>query len=201
MLGPWLASLATAAGAELRCSTLITRLHREGGRVAGVVDEHGAVYRAPIVIGADGVLSTVAREAGIRERWTRDEVVLVPQLDFAVEPERLDEFLGDESLACWWGVDFPTAYQVFFRDGFHIGLGNWLDAWDQDAMTPLRRVVDLPDFQRLIRVGSIRESSRSRRSHPGRSLRRRCCRFHSLRCWCHRPPPSSHLTLRCRSLR
>ncbi len=82
---PWLASLATAAGAELRCSTLLTGLHHQDGRVAGVVDEHGTVYRAPIVVGADGVLSTVAREAGIRERWKRDEVVLVPQLDFADE--------------------------------------------------------------------------------------------------------------------
>ena len=172
---PWLASLATAAGAELRCSTLITGLHRENGCAAGVVDEHGAVHRAPIVIGADGVLSTVAREAGIRERWKRDEVVLVPQLDFAVEPERIDEILGDESLACWWGTDFPAAYQVFFRDGFHIGLGNWLDAWEVDAMAPLQRVVGLPDFQRLIRV--LRAEPRELQVHllpwltdPGRTF-------------------------------
>ncbi len=151
-LDPWLASLAVDAGAELRCSTLIAGLHRDGGEVAGVVDEHGTVHRAPIVIGADGVLSTVAREAGIRERWRRDEVVLVPQLDFAAAPARIDELLGDESLACWWGVDFPAAYQVFFHDGFHIGLGNWLDAWETDAFAPLQRVVELPDFQRLIRL-------------------------------------------------
>ncbi|MFH1463610.1 MAG: NAD(P)/FAD-dependent oxidoreductase [Pseudomonadota bacterium] len=148
---PWLAGLATAAGAELRTSTLITDLHREGGRVAGVVDEHGEVLRAPLVIGADGVLSTVARTAGIRERWRRDEVVLVPQLDFACDPARIDDVLDDETLACWWGVDFPAAYQVFFRDGFHIGLGNWLDAWEQDALAPLRHLVGLPDFSRLIR--------------------------------------------------
>ncbi len=172
---PWLAGLAVEAGAELRCSTLITGLHRDGDRVAGVVDEHGAVHRAPIVIGADGVLSTVAREAGIRERWKRDEVVLVPQLDFAVEPERIEEILGDESLACWWGVDFPAAYQVFFRDGFHIGLGNWLDAWDEDALAPLERLVGLPDFQRLTRV--LRAEPRELQVHllpwltdPGRTF-------------------------------
>ncbi len=150
--GPWLADLAVDAGAELRTSTLIRDLHREQGRVGGIVDERGDVFRAPIVIGADGALSTVARAAGIRERWRRDEVVLVPQLDFQVEPARIEEILGDESLGCWWGVDFPAAYQVFFDDGFHIGLGNWLDAWEDDAMAALRRVVGLPDFQRLIRV-------------------------------------------------
>ena len=76
---PWIADLATNAGAELICSTLIVDLIKEDGKVSGVIDEKGEKYKAPIVIGADGAISTVAKKAGLRDKWFHDHITLVPQ--------------------------------------------------------------------------------------------------------------------------
>jgi 2-polyprenyl-6-methoxyphenol hydroxylase-like FAD-dependent oxidoreductase len=57
---------AAAAGAEVRTRTPVTGLVEEGGRVTGVRTKTG-VLRARLVVGADGVRSTVARLAGAEE--------------------------------------------------------------------------------------------------------------------------------------
>ncbi len=148
---PWIAKFATDAGAELKTSTLIVGLLKEEGKVVGVIDEKGEKYRG-VVIGADGVISMVARESGLRERWAQKEVTIVPQYDFEVSPQKIDDIMGDEALAVWWSAVFPAAYQVFFNDGFHIGLGNWMSWWDHNPLYYLNRVINLKYFQRLIRI-------------------------------------------------
>lgn len=57
---------ASAEGADVRTETTLTGLARSGGRVAGV-DTTAGKLRAPIVVGADGVRSTVARLVGAAE--------------------------------------------------------------------------------------------------------------------------------------
>lgn len=57
---------AGAAGADVRTETMVTGLVRTAGRVAGVDTPVGEL-RAPIVVGADGVRSTVARLVGAAE--------------------------------------------------------------------------------------------------------------------------------------
>jgi electron transfer flavoprotein-quinone oxidoreductase len=63
----WLAGHATAAGAELVCSTVATGLLRDGaGRVVGVrTDRAGGEVSARVVIACDGVNSFLAKEAGL----------------------------------------------------------------------------------------------------------------------------------------
>ena len=149
---PWIAEFATNAGAELKNSTLIVDLLKENGRVCGVIDEKGEKYKAPIVIGADGVVSTVAQKSGLRLKWAQNQVTYVPQYDFYAPPEKINDIMGEEALAVWWGSTFPAAYQVFFNDGFHIGLGNWMPKWDKNPLYYLNRVVNLSYFQRLIKI-------------------------------------------------
>jgi len=60
--------------------------------------------------------------------------------------------MGDEALAVWWSSTFPAAYQVFFNDGFHIGLGNWMTWWDKNPLYYLNRCMNLKYFQRLVRI-------------------------------------------------
>ena len=148
---PWLADFATSAGAELKNSTLVTGLLKENGKVIGVIDEHGEKYKG-FVIGADGAISMVAQESGLRDRWAQEEVTLVPQYDFQCPPSKIDDIMGDEALAVWWSATFPAAYHVFFNDGFHIGLGNWMTWWDKNPIYYLNKVVNLKYFQRLIRI-------------------------------------------------
>jgi 2-polyprenyl-6-methoxyphenol hydroxylase-like FAD-dependent oxidoreductase len=68
-----LVDAAAAAGAEVRHETTVTSLLCEGGRVAGVAarDAQGRerTIRATVTVGADGVRSTVAAQAGAPVVW------------------------------------------------------------------------------------------------------------------------------------
>ncbi len=148
---PWLAKFATDAGAELKTSTLVTGLLKEEEKVVGVIDEKGEKYKG-LGIGADGAVSMVAQQSGLRQRWEQEQVTIVPQYDFSCSPSKIDDIMGDEALAVWWSATFPAAYHVFFRDGFHIGLGNWMTWWDKNPIYYLNKVVNLEYFQRLVRI-------------------------------------------------
>lgn len=148
-LDPLLADLAVEAGAELRTSVLITDVIKENGRVTGLITETGEKITADIVIGADGAHSTVAIKSGIRKRWGKDQITLVPQLDFKCNEKRLDDVIG---AADWvWFGPYCGAYQVNFRDGFHLGLGQWLDTWDTKPVDMIKRILKIPAFQAMCR--------------------------------------------------
>ena len=149
---PWIAEFATRAGAELKTSTLVVDLLKENGKVNGVIDEKGEKYKAPIVIGADGVISMVAQKSGLRTKWGQNQVSFTTQYDFQAPPEKIDDIMGDEALAVWWGSSFPASYQVFFKDGFHQGFGNWMTWWDKNPLYYLNRVINLKYYQRLLRI-------------------------------------------------
>jgi 2-polyprenyl-6-methoxyphenol hydroxylase-like FAD-dependent oxidoreductase len=61
-----LVDTASEAGAEVRTQTPVTGLVTDRGRVAGVMTAKGEL-RAPLVVGADGTRSAVARLAGAKE--------------------------------------------------------------------------------------------------------------------------------------
>jgi menaquinone-9 beta-reductase len=61
-----LVAAAREAGAEVRAGTAVTGLVAEGDRVAGVRTKSGEL-RAPLVVGADGTRSAVARLVGAAE--------------------------------------------------------------------------------------------------------------------------------------
>lgn len=73
VLDPLLVTAAEEAGAEVRFGTAVDGLLRDGGRVVGVTargrDGVRGEHRAPLVIGADGHRSLVARAAGARDTW------------------------------------------------------------------------------------------------------------------------------------
>jgi len=72
----WFAQEAVDAGAELITATLVEDLMWENGRVAGVHTRRGDL-RARVVIGADGVNSTVAEKSGLRSRPQPAELSLI----------------------------------------------------------------------------------------------------------------------------
>ncbi|MGH2988003.1 MAG: NAD(P)/FAD-dependent oxidoreductase [Solirubrobacterales bacterium] len=61
-----LVNAAAEAGAQVRTQTTVTGLVMDRGRVAGVNTEAGQL-RAPLVVGADGMRSPVARMVGAKE--------------------------------------------------------------------------------------------------------------------------------------
>jgi 2-polyprenyl-6-methoxyphenol hydroxylase-like FAD-dependent oxidoreductase len=94
---------AVAAGAAVRTATTVTGLLRSGGRVVGVETTAGPL-RAPLVVGADGARSTVARLAGAAEyhRTAPRRVFLWAYFEGVDESERriwLGNIGGDGFLA------------------------------------------------------------------------------------------------------
>ena len=149
-LDPLLAELACEAGAELRTSTLVTDVLKKNGRVTGVATDKGEKIEADVVIGADGAHSTVAVKSGIRKRFRKNEITLVVQVDFSCNEARLDDVIGGANLV-WFGP-YCAAYQVNFQDGFHLGLGQWLDAWDTRPQDMSKRIMRIPAFQAMCRA-------------------------------------------------
>ena len=149
-LDPLLAELACEQGAEFRTSTLITGLIKKGERICGVLTEKGEKIEADIVIGADGSHSLVAIASGIRKRWSKNKITLTVQLDFSCNEKKLDEMIGPAELV-WFGP-FCGSYQVNFWDGFHLGVGQWLDKWDTRPQDMLKKVLKIPAFQTMCRA-------------------------------------------------
>ena len=149
-LDPLFAEMAVKAGAELRVATCITDVLKKDGRVCGLVTSKGEKISADVVIGADGAHSTVAIQSGIRRRFDKKDITLIPQLDFGCSEKRMDDVIGDAELV-WFGP-YCGAYQVNFRDGFHLGLGQWLDLWDTKPVDMIRRIVKIPAFQAMCRA-------------------------------------------------
>lgn len=118
---PYLAGLAVRAGAELRTASLVTGLTWESGRVAGVLLEGGEEYRAPLTIGADGVLSPVARMAGLRERWRPDQVTSVCIVDFSAPRERMDCVIHEAGFQAFFGPGLGGNFMIAYADGVHLG--------------------------------------------------------------------------------
>lgn len=149
-LDPYLAKLACEAGAELRTSTLITDVIKENGRVTGVVTGTGEKITSDIVIAADGAHSTVAIRSGMRKRFRKKDITLVPQIDFVCDAAKVDDVIGTSNWV-WFGP-YCGAYQVNFQDGFHLGTGQWLDIWDGKPVDMLKAVMRIPDFQAMCRA-------------------------------------------------
>lgn len=152
-LDPYLADLAVHAGAELKSSTLVTDLiWNEKNQVVGVVDENGTHYTGRIVLGADGVVSTVARKSGLRQNWAPDELTLMVTIDFEASRDMIDRAFRDNALHYWFSGAFPVAYSFFHGNGVHVGLGHFIQQWDKSPHYYLERFLQTPALQQQINL-------------------------------------------------
>jgi len=156
---PYLADLAVGAGAELRTGSLVTGLVMERGRVAGVRLEGGEEFRAPVTIGADGVLSPVARMAGLREKWRPHEVTSVCIVDFAAPRERMDDVIHEAGFHAYFGPGMGGNFLIAYADGVHLGGPGVTNSLVSRALRrrakPARELLQTmlaPPVQRLLRA-------------------------------------------------
>jgi electron transfer flavoprotein-quinone oxidoreductase len=159
-LDPFLCELAVKAGADLLLANKVTALERnDQGRITGVRADGEGTIPGDLVIGADGVISAVAREAGIRERWQPSEVAMIINIDFGAEPEAIDSAIGGNALHYWYSAVFPVGYSFFTAEGFHVGLGCYMDWWKKNPHYYLNKMFALEGVQRQIRLcgGKARE--------------------------------------------
>lgn len=91
----WLADHAVAAGAQLVCSTTVTGLIREHGRVVGVrTDRPDGDLRADVVIACDGVNSFLAKEAGLYSHTEASHFTVGVKETLALPREVIEERFG-----------------------------------------------------------------------------------------------------------
>jgi len=156
-LDPYLAQLAIGAGAELKTSTLIIDLlYNERDRIAGVIDEKNNRYYSKIVLGADGVISTIALKSGLRSRWNQNDLTLEVTYDFEASKEKIDKAFGSSALHYWFSSAFPVAYSFFHGTGIHIGLGHFLNAWDKNPRYYLDKFLETPALKQQISLVEAR---------------------------------------------
>jgi flavin-dependent dehydrogenase len=152
-LDPWLAGLATDAGAEFHTSTKVTGVTRDSsGTIDGVKTDRGEEFKAGLVIGADGVISTVARTAGIREKWLASEVAMILNVDLGARREDIDLVMGGNALHYWYSSIFPVGYSFFSAEGCHIGLGCYMDWWKKNPHYYLDKLFALDGVQQQIKL-------------------------------------------------
>ena len=149
-LDPYLAKLAVDAGAELRTRAYAEDVIMKNGRVCGVKLDNGDRLEADIVIAADGAYSTMAIKSGMRGRWNKEDITLVPQLDFSCDETKMDDLLPDSNIL-WFG-QFGGFYHTNFRNGFHLGVGQWLHVWNLNPADFFRRALACPEFKRVCKM-------------------------------------------------
>lgn len=156
-LDQYLARLATDAGAQLRTSTLVTDVVKDpNGQITGVVTDKGERIDGSVTIAADGAVSLVANKAGLRRKWSPDEITLVVDCDFEAPMRRIDEVVGPEEYGNHVYVSplYPATYVAMMPGGLHIGFGQWLGKFtSKSAARPyeyLKRVIRSKPLQTFL---------------------------------------------------
>ncbi|HME55686.1 MAG TPA: FAD-dependent oxidoreductase [Candidatus Lokiarchaeia archaeon] len=160
-LDTWLGSLATEQGATIKLASLVTSINPSSEKIAGfssckdVEVNESEHYLAPIVVGADGIFSQVCKSAGIKDRWRNEDLSLMVTIDYEADPASIEEMVGDGSLHYFYGANFPIGYVFFTNDGFHAGLGHYINWFIEEKVSPvlvLEEFLTTPTVQRLIKM-------------------------------------------------
>jgi electron transfer flavoprotein-quinone oxidoreductase len=161
----WLAGEAVRAGALLLCDCTAEDVVREDGRIAGVtVKGREGELRGKIVIAADGVLSFLAKKAGLRQDFKAANmglgIKLLLGLPEAMINERFDlvrdqaadiSFLGAAGNMRGGGFLFTQ------RETVSIGLVVHLDSLKASGQTPydtLNAFSQHPSVRKLVKGGT-----------------------------------------------
>ncbi|MCD6207245.1 MAG: NAD(P)/FAD-dependent oxidoreductase [Methanosarcinales archaeon] len=121
-LDHWLIKRAEAAGAVVRDCEGVTDLHVSKDYAEVVTS--GNRYRSRIVIGSDGVNSTVARKSGIRKRWD-DGIGICLEAEVELGETLVEECVGTEIAEFYFVGDWGYGWVFPKSDRISIGVGGW----------------------------------------------------------------------------
>jgi electron transfer flavoprotein-quinone oxidoreductase len=166
----WLAGEAVKAGALLLCDCTAEDVVREDGRIAGVtVKGRDGELRGKIVIAADGVLSFLAKKAGLRQDDKAENmglgIKLLLGLPEATINERFDlvrDQAADVSFLGAAGDMRGGGFLFTQREAVSIGLVVHLDSLKASGQTPydtLNAFLQHPSVRKLIKGGTPLEYS------------------------------------------
>jgi electron transfer flavoprotein-quinone oxidoreductase len=158
----WLACEAVKEGALLLCNCTAENLVQKDGQVVGVtVKGRDGELRSSIVIAADGVLSFMAKKAGLRRDFRADDLGLGTKLLLGLPKETIDErfnLVRDE------GADFSLigateglgggAFLYTNYESISIGMIVRLDSLESSGKTPyqvLDKLLQHPQIRKLLK--------------------------------------------------
>jgi electron transfer flavoprotein-quinone oxidoreductase len=149
----WFAEEAEKAGAELFTETVVEDLLWEAGRVAGVHTRRGDL-RARVVVGADGVNSTVAEKAGVRDTLAPAEVSLITRqiLDLPSEviEERFQLRPREGALSLFTGVETgPTGKRGIYHTEIYTNRDSL--SMTTEARLDVMEACGLPGYEAMTR--------------------------------------------------
>ena len=167
----WLAEQAVKAGATLLTRSTVDDVIIEKGKITGVtLLRDGAELRAPVVIAADGVLSFVAKKAGLRsdEFNTANQGVCIKAL-IDMPKEVIDDRFGlvrdqgasKEIVGCTSGVRGGTFLYTNY-DSLSLGMVLELASLNEKDKTPydlLNALMQQPQVAKLLKGGKLLEYS------------------------------------------
>jgi len=90
-----LANLATREGAELRCGKAVQDIKIDADK-AQVLLSDGSTIESQLVIGADGIWSTIAKMIGVHQDYKNIGVCVFNE--YPMKPETLDHLYGDQRI-------------------------------------------------------------------------------------------------------
>ncbi|NVM28941.1 MAG: NAD(P)/FAD-dependent oxidoreductase [Candidatus Helarchaeota archaeon] len=129
----WWAEQAVQAGAELRNSTKVVNVIRDGTKITGVLTEKGEKIEGQITVGADGVNSIIARMSGLRPKWPATENALCIKYDWVMDEKTITDRWGsgmDDGvlIEVYWGATIGGNAGYFWifpnRNSVSLGLGS-----------------------------------------------------------------------------
>ena len=151
----WLAKLATKEGAELRTSSLMSDLlYDNNNKIQGIILDDGTEITGKIIIGADGVVSTVAKVSGLRKKWNPDQLAWMVHYDYQADKENIDKVIGNNALHYWYSASFPVGYSFFNLEGYHIGLGSIISHVNKNYAPDilLKKLLEVEGIKRQIEL-------------------------------------------------
>ncbi len=167
----WLAEEAQKAGATLIARTTVEDVILENGKVAGIRVLRGdGELRAPAVVAADGVLSFVSRQAGLRRpRFDVKHLALGVKAIMELPKEVIDDRFGlvrnqgasREFLGCT-GEVHGGGFLYTNYDSISVGLVMQLASLRESGKTPydlLNGFLEQPQVAKLVRGARLLEYS------------------------------------------
>ena len=140
----YLLEKAREAGVEIIDDTRVIEVEqlKRGIRVLSPGDS----FKGHILVGADGVNSTISRKLGIRERWSNDRIALCIAANIPLSSKEISQILcppeaqGNLAIEMYpWAIEYGYGWCFPKRDEISIGLGyklkhgilNLRDAWKE----------------------------------------------------------------------
>jgi electron transfer flavoprotein-quinone oxidoreductase len=166
----WLANEAVKAGALLLCDCTAEDIIKDNGRISGVtVKGREGELRGKIVIAADGVLSFLARQAGLRQDFKPENMGLGLKLLLGLPEAEINERFGlvrdqaaDVSFLGAAGDMRGGGFIYTNRESISIGLLVHLDSLKNSGRTPYDALYNFmrhPSLKKLVKGGTPLEYS------------------------------------------